>query len=347
MQHQNASSANAITWKAPTIIEIAQESGVGTATVDRVVNNRGNVRAITRKKVMDAITRLSTGSNTTTASSQRTIVFLSDSGVSFNRSLQNAVEDYCARHTSVRCPFIGIPTSQVDPIKFAQLMEQSVKEADGLVIVSRENLMINRAMRSISAKKMPVVCLTTDLPNSGRAVFIGSDQVSAGATAAYLMGQAVGGKVSNILLVHSAPYRAQEERELGFRRVLRAEFPHLDIDDRVNSADESENSYRHVMKHIQDHGPPAGIYNVAAGNIGIGRALSESGLAGKVTFIGHELNSNSKQLLESGVMNFVIGHDVDREVAQSIKFIMESLEGKPEANIKPTQVRIFTKYNCL
>ena len=83
-----------------------------------------------------------------------------------------------------------------------------------------------------------MVCVATDLPSSGRLAFVGSDQTAAGATAAYLMGRVLGGRAGNVLLVISAPYRGQEERELGFRRVLRAEFPRLNVEERVNSNDD-------------------------------------------------------------------------------------------------------------
>ena len=45
---------------------------------------------------------------------------------------------------------------------------------------------------------------------------------------------------------------------------------------------------------------PSGIYNVAAGNVRIGRAFGAEGPCGKVIFIGHELNASSRMPLESG-----------------------------------------------
>ena len=81
-----------------------------------------------------------------------------------------------------------------------------------------------------------------------------------------------------MLLAYSAPYPAQEEREIGFRRVLRAEFAHLDVEERVNSNDDTDQVYANVRRYIADHGPPVGIYNVSGGNVGIGRALEAEGL---------------------------------------------------------------------
>jgi LacI family transcriptional regulator len=333
-------------WRGPTIAEIAKASGVGTATVDRVLNGRDSVREATRKKVLATLATLGGRAALGADRPPRRIAFVTDSGVSFNRTLEESVQDYCLSRGDVVCPFQAVTTADVEPVKLAQMIERAADGVDGLVVVAREDLVINRAMRNVAARRMPVVCLTTDLPNSGRTAYVGSDQTNAGATAAYLMGQVVGQRPGKILLVYSAPYRCQEERELGFKRVLRAEFAHLEVDERVNSKDDTEFVYHNVMRYIADHGAPAGIYNVGAGNVGIGRALQAEGPAGRVIFIGHELNANSRTLLESGLMHFAIGHDVDREVALAIDYIGALLDKRPPPPLAPTRVRIYTKYSC-
>jgi LacI family transcriptional regulator len=149
-----------------------------------------------------------------------------------------------------------------------------------------------------------------------------------------------------LLLVVSAPFRCQEERELGFRRVLRSEFPQLEVEERVSSHDTHEQSYVNVRDYIREFGAPAGIYNVAAGNVGVARALREAGLQDEVVFIAHELNANSRMLLESSVLDLVIGHDLAREVALSVDAITTYLRQESVPVISPTEVCVFTKYNC-
>jgi LacI family transcriptional regulator len=334
-------------WRGPTIIEIARESGLGTATVDRVLNGHSSVREVTRLKVLNALARLRQPQAIVSAQTARQrIAFLCDSGVSFSKTLENAVFEYEAKHQGVECSFFAVTTSKVDPVKFANLIERTAGEAEALVIVAREDLVINRAIRNVAARKVPVVCLTTDLPASGRHAYVGSDPTSAGSTAAYLMGQAVGNRDGKILLVYSAPYRVQEEREMGFRRILRSEYPKLTVDERVNSNDDSEYVYQNVVRYIEEHGEPAGIYNVAGGNIGIGKAIQQFSLAGKTVFIGHELNPNSRQLLESGIMNFVIGHDVLSEVEAAAHHVVALLDKQAPTIAPLSQVRIYTKYSC-
>jgi LacI family transcriptional regulator len=333
--------------KGPTIAEIALAARVGTATVDRILNGRSGVREPTRQRVLAALTQLANGPvRETNPDPQRRIAFLCESGESFNATLRAAVHEVTATRANLLTSFDAVTTAQVDTIKFANLIERTAAEADGIVIVAREELIINRAIRNVVARGVPVICLTSDLPTSGRTAFVGNDQISAGATAAHIMGQIVGNREGNILLVCSAPYRSQEDRELGFRRVLRSEYPLLTVRERVNSSDNTEIVYRNLLRYIEDHGPPSGIYNVAAGNIGIGRVLSELGLVGKVPFIGHELNANSRQLLETGIMTFVIAHDVLREVEIALDSLLAPRANDQSPLPSYTPVRIYTKYSC-
>jgi LacI family transcriptional regulator len=340
-------------WRGPTIAEVAKAAGVGTATVDRVLNGRDSVRLTTRNKVLAALAELQgQGAEASVHDpakpapmTRRHIRFLSDSGSSYNQTLGEAVGKIGAENDVVACSFESVATSDVDPAHLAEEIERTPDGADGLVIVAREDPLINRALRSVAERQVPIICLTTDLPNSGRTAYVGNDQTNAGATAAYLMGRFVGSAPGKILLVTSAPYRVQEEREVGFRRVLRADFTRLEIDDRVNSNDEVSHSFNNVSKYIEEHGPPAGIYNVAGGNVGIGKALEAFDLVGKTVFIGHELNPNSRRLLEFGQMDIVIGHNVEHEVALSIDCLLALLEGEPLPKIAPTGIEIFTRFN--
>ena len=333
-------------WRGPTVAQIAAVSGVGTATVDRVLNGRSSVREATRVRVLDALAKLGEPAAPEVAEKSLRVAVLVDSGTSFNRTLEQAVAAEGEGDPSVELSFFGFATPGLVAVKFAQLVERCAETADGLVVVAREDLTINRALRAASARGVHVVCLTTDLPTSGRAAYVGSDQASAGATAAYLMGRLMAGQPGRILFVYSAPYRCQEERELGFRRVLRSEFGSVEIEERVNSNDQTESAYENIHRYVADRGPPAGIYNVGAGNVGVARALEQHGLVGKVLFVGHELNRNSRMLLESGAMDVVVGHDVEAELRLAVEVIRKRVAGEAATASIHTPVRVFTKYSC-
>jgi LacI family transcriptional regulator len=271
---------------------------------------------------------------------------LGESGRSFNQAAQAAALRFCAENTSVAIESDFTLPHDVDPENFAKQIEAAAKHSDALILVAREHPAINAAVRSATAGGTPVVCLTTDLPSSTRTVYVGSDQFASGATAGWFCGRMLPrDQEGKVLFVYSVPFRCQLDREQGFRQVLRTEFPALTIDERVGSNESVEVIYDAVRHYIASHGPPTAVYNVSGANSGIGRALEDEGLATSTIFVGHELNENSRLMLERGTMDLTIGHDFDREVTMAVDCIRSALQGRqPVKHLTPSQ--LYTRYNC-
>jgi LacI family transcriptional regulator len=274
------------------------------------------------------------------------LTLLVESGQSFNKAAQSAAE-HCQRHDrSLRITTECVVPHTVDPSVFSKRIKLLAEDSDGLILVAREHPAINNAVRDVIRKGTPVICLTSDLPSSGRTAYVGSDQFASGATAGWLCGQFLPQNVAQkVLLVSSVPFRCQLDREQGFRQVLRSEFPSLTIDEKVNSDESPDITYDAIRRHIAKNGPPAAIYNVSGANLGIGRALQDENLVGKTRFLGHELNANSRKLLEDGIMDLTIGHDFDQEMSIAARGIQMALTGQTPAN-HLTQSQIFTRHNC-
>lgn len=330
-------------WKGPTVQQIAKVARVGPATVDRVLNNRPGVRENTRLKVLAALEklRLDLASGTGTLH----IKLFCDSGETFNATLAKAEAAVNSSTSGVVIHGHYVPTNQVEPGAFADLVQADGASADGVIVVSREHPAINRAVRKLCSLGIPVVCLTTDLPNSGRSAYVGNDQYAAGSVAGLLIGNGLPREKAKILLVTSVPFRCQQEREMGFRRVLRAEFPHLKIDERMMSDDRPETTAEHLMRYFSKHDYPAAIYNVAGANRGVAQALSTITAERRPIFVGHELTVHTRAMLESGVMDYAISHDFVGETAAAVRWIRGAVEG---ARAAPpfTQILVHTRYNC-
>ena len=330
-------------WRGPTIREIARAANVGSATVDRVVNNRPGVRQKTRRRVQDALGKLLT--EKATDLTRADIRLFCESGATFNTAVADAVENVNRSVPSVRVRASFSTTSAVKPLSFARTMQEEGQLADGIIVVAREHPAINSAIRMLVGRGVPVVCFTTDLPSSRRSAYVGNDQHAAGSIAGLLIGKALPARDNRILLVASASYRCQQEREMGFRWTLRSDFPHLTIDDRVISDELADTTCEQILRYCAANGPPAAIYNVAGANRGIAAALEQAGKADQTLFVGHELTHWSRELLESGTMDYVISHDFVGEVANAVRWIREYREG---ALVKPshTPILLHTKYNC-
>jgi len=296
-----------------------------------------------RRRVNDAMNKLLHEQNTELRPMD--VRLYCESGETFNAAM-------LAAETEVNRSFPGavvrgsyMTTSQLEAEPFAQRMLDEGRGADGVVVVAREHPAFNRAIRRLVSENIPVVCLTTDLPSSRRNAYVGNDQYAAGSVAGHLIGMAVRSEKSRVLLVMSVPFRCQQDREMGFRRVLRADFPHLKIDERVISDDVPETTYEHIARYIEAHGLPAAVYNVAGANRGVAKALQLSGHARETIFVGHELTNRSRELLEAGIMDYVISHDFAAELAMAVRCIGEHRKGVV-AEPPFSSILVHTRYNC-
>lgn len=323
-------------WKTPSIKQIAQEAGVSPATVDRVLNGRDGVREVTRKKVESAMVRLGLGLHPGTQHASRPrIAVICESGSRFLHQIEQQLRTVIADYRQLHFTLDSVPNVQFNADRFSQLITRRAAECQGMILLCRDEVKINRAVQAATDGGIPVICLTSDLPNSRRTAYVGVDQTASGATAGWFMGRMLPSQQpGNILLICSSTYRTQEEREIGFRRVLREAFPWLTIRDRVNINDEADTAYRCVKKWLEAGNPLAGIYNTAGGNEGVASALSDFGVKDQVMFIGHELSESSRLLLENGVMDLVLGHDLRREIELCLALIQQPGSSQPINDIK-------------
>ena len=331
-------------WKQTTIKNIAKIAGVGTASVDRVLHNRQGISNDIKTKVLKAYDKILSNSQNIPL---RKIVVCCESGNSYNNALKKNIENFLKikKMDIILDPYY-ISAKDFKSTTFEKIIYDKIEDSDGLIIVSQEDYKIERAIQRYIESKKPVITLTSDLPNSNRTAYVGCDQSAAGATAAKLISDSLSSKKGKILMVMSMPYRCQQERELGFKKILRSNFPELTIKESIYSLDTSEESYKHVKQYIKNNGPPIGIYSISGGNVGVAEAIKETGYKNQIIFIGHELNKNSKKLLDTEEMSYVIGHDVNLEVEKSFSIIEDFYNERPIKNFQ-SNTFIYTKYNSI
>ena len=86
---------------------------------------------------------------------------------------------------------------------------------------------------------------------------------------------------------------------------------------------------------------PAGIYNVGAGNSGIGRALQEAGVQRQIVFVGHDLTTTSRQFLLDRTMDAVIDQNPRVEAREAISMLAAAVRGLSEPTYMPRLQVIF------
>jgi len=312
-----------------TISAIAREAGVSTATVDRVVNGRNGVRAQTRELVMGVAARL--GYAFAASSAPVTLDFVLPGGTNtYLNLLADALEQAADLPIPARVRLHRI--EGFNPVALSAALQSLHQDSQGVGLVALDHPTVREAVRDLAAAQIPILTMVSDISNVPRIGYIGIDNRASGRLAGHLLGSFIRGpgcrrKVA--LFAGSLSYRGHEEREMGFRRILAEDFPDLDIVQLQESLDDFERSYAETKLLLQAHPDLAGIYNIGAGNRGIARALEESGRAGEIVFIGHELTEYTRRFLLSRVMDAVIDQHPKLEAREAVHALAKAARGQP------------------
>ncbi|OYR19369.1 LacI family DNA-binding transcriptional regulator [Brucella thiophenivorans] len=331
------------------ITDVAKAAGVSTATVDRVLNNRAGVSNRTREIVFNAAHSLGyiagTLSEETVPLKSIKLAFVLPAGT--NTFIAN-LHDQIAKQALLQ-PEIDVTIHSVEgfnPDTLAQALENLKGKAHGVGVIALDHPSVREAMRSLAQSGIPIVTIASDILHVPRIRYIGIDNRAAGRLGGYILGRFLGkSRGSKIaLFAGSLSYRGHEEREMGFRRAISEEFPHLNIVELNEIEDDRERAYSETTAVLKRHADLAGIYNLGAGNQGIGQALSDAGKSGAIVFIGHELTEDTKRFLLNGTMDAVIDQNPRVEAREALSVLINTIKNQP-FDEHPPRIQVIFREN--
>ena len=333
-----------------TIVSIAREAGVSTATVDRVLNNRAGVRERTRDRVMSVAERLGYLPEAPGNGAKRNVAtkldFVLPGGTNtFLNVLAGQLEAQAqARRSDGR---IAVHRIQgFDPDALASKLIELKGKASGIGVVGIDHPTVREALRDVAASGVPVLTMVSDISAVPRIGYVGIDNRAAGRLAGFLLGRFMRpGTAQVALFAGSLSYRGHEEREMGFRHIVAEDFAHLEVVELREVRDDIERSYREAMALLEAYQGLAGIYNIGAGNRGIARALEETGRARDVIFVGHELTEHTRRFLVSGLMAAVIDQNPRVEARDAVDWLLHAARGRTQPNLAPIRMQAIFREN--
>jgi len=297
-----------------SMADIARAAAVSEATVDRVLNGRGGVSREKEMRVLEWARKLKIDRALEAVSVRwlRIAILMQQPVAPYYVHLKQGFEVAQKTFESQRVICAVTYFESLDASRVAQTIRHATQKADALIIVAYEHPDITAALRHAS-HAMPVITLASDLPGTGRLAYVGIDNRCAGRVAGELMGRFIGdagGKVLVMTGMHD--FLGHEERESGFRSVLRRRFPGCDIVETVESREQSALTERLTRDAFRRYPDLRGIYNISVGDEGIAAALRALDRVRSTVLIGHELNESSRRLLIEGAFCFLRANKVQR-----------------------------------
>ncbi|MGZ3250315.1 MAG: LacI family DNA-binding transcriptional regulator [Croceibacterium sp.] len=318
-----------------TLRDIARQAGVSLATVDRVLHNRPGVRPDTVRRVKEAIEWNAFQPHVAAAElargRARRFAFVMPFGPNlFMQQIQAYLGEMSGWLSARRLAIEMVATDVFDPVVLASKLESIAGDYEGVAVVALDHPSVRAAINDLVDGGTKVVTLVSDVPSSRRQHYVGIDNIAAGRTAGALVGRLVGARQGKVAIVAgSQGLRDHAERIFGFNQVMASEFSHLAVLPVLEGRDEDKRSENLMMKVLNDHPDTVGLYNVGAGTAGVASALIETGRAGQLVFVGHDVTVVTRKLLLQGVMDAVISQNPGHEARAAIRVLLALARGEP------------------
>jgi LacI family transcriptional regulator len=324
--------------------DIASQAGLSLATVDRVVHQRPGASARAVRAVEQAIAELDREQLQQRLGARSLLLDVVIQGPQrFGTPIQSAVEIELARlrPLSVRARFhLGERGSPADLA--GHLMRLGTRGmCDGLILRAPDDPVVAAAVDRLADRGIPTVTLGSDLPSSRRVAYIGVDEESAGASAAYLIDLATDDRPGAVLVTVRRRCGAGEiDRLHGFKERCRREVV---LAGDLEGLDRS--TARAVRKALTTRQDIIAVYSIAGGNRGILAALDAAGVI-PLAFVAHDLEGDNVGLLRSGRLTAVLHHDLRRDARRAVEQILRArrlVPGTPTTIVGT--VEIFSPHN--
>ena len=303
--------------------DIALQAGVGTATVDRVLNDRGGVRWQTVERVQNAIAELERQSGQLALLGTKMIIDLVvEAPGSFRDALDLALKS-------------ELPLLQPAAFRVRKDMRQNFPLAEleralaragkrgshGIILMAPDTDRVRIAIGATASLGIPVVTLATDLSGSRRQAYVGLDNPRAGETAAWFFWRVWKPDYAPriLLTLRNDHFRGEEQRAASFKRALKRLMPSAQVDTLVEGHDTAE-----FIRKVSEAATARqfdGLYSVGGNNVLLLKTLDGLGHTKPLT-VGHDLDPDNDELLRLGKLDLVIYHDLSEDVRNACRVIM-------------------------
>lgn len=332
--------------------KIAELAGVSRATVDRVLNNRGEVNEETKQKILEIANLMDYRPNR----AGKTLVIrqkhlkigciMIDADNPFyaelHQGLKRKAEEYKEYGIEVLIKFAEFQ-AQKQLEKIDELLE---KKINALVIQPANNPLLAKKLREITDNGIPVVTTNTDIPDFKSFAYIGNDFYTCGQTAANLMEMIMRGKCHIGIITGFFDAKSHSDRIDGFRDYIR-NFPQMEIISVRENRDDEFESYRIMTEMLSEHLDIDAIFIVAGGVQGAGRAIKTFLKTRPICVISFDDVPTTKDLIRDGTIQATICQQPVRQGELSLEVLFDYfLDRRPPAKREIyTDIQIKLKTN--
>jgi len=229
---------------------------------------------------------------------------------------------------------------------------------DGIVIGPSNPAAIKTVVQRALNAGIPVITFDTDAPDSGRLLYVGTDNYKAGYEAGKVMVKVLKGKGKVAICTGSLTALNSVQRMEGFRAALKG--TQVQVVETYNDGEDKAKALANAQAALQKYPDLAGFYGVYAFNgPACAQAVKMAGKVGKVKIVCFDTTAEHMQLIKQGLITATIGQRpfmmgdksteiLYRMVTEGVDKVLRDLKMEklpPEKRHLDTGIDIVTKVN--
>ncbi len=305
----------------PNYKDIAKAAGVGTATVERVLNGRGGVRAELAEKVVLAARGLNYPRTLPDAHRGllRVEVLMVRPETTFYRRLSKAFE----RIAATLDPLVVVHrsfTDEMNPQEIARHILSTEVPRAGLILAVPNSPLISAAVDAVVRQGLPVVHVVTRA-SEDRTEFVGIDNYAAGRTAAHFIARMARVEGPVVALCHPI-YQVHRDRLRGFSAYFHDHPGPIAFEWLGFTRDEELFSAETLAMALRMYPNLVGLYNAGGANAALIDVLRRHPRGRDILFVGHELTDYSRAALRDGIMDVVLDQAPEAQAQRALDLIL-------------------------
>jgi len=276
------------------LLDIAEALGVSTGTVHRALHNHPGVSPMTKARVQQMARSLGYRPNLAARylSSKRNLrvsVNTLHGTTSFWDEVRAGIAEEARALVmeNVEIEYRTYPRlGEGEEEAFEAALKAGV---DGIISFPSRPQSLHSWMRRASRGAIPVVCVATDAPNTGRLAVVSIDTLASGSLAADLIGSFLGGKGKVAVTLSSMAITEHAEKYKAFVSTVGNLYPQMQLLEPLEDHDVDSVCYEKSRDLFKGHPDLKGIYVTTEASIPVLKAARDSNMLENITFITTDL----------------------------------------------------------
>ena len=291
--------------KKVTLFDLADALGVSTGTVHRALHNHRGVSPLTKTRVVQMAKSMGYRPNLAARYlSRRQQLRISVNTLKGTTSFWDDVRAGIQREAQS----LSMGSAEIEFRTYprlgegeAEAFEEAVRSrVNGIITFPSRPQLMRTWMRRAMRAQIPVICVATDAPGTGRLAVVSIDTMVSGSLAADLLGRLLQAKGKVAVTLSDLAITEHAEKCKAFEVTLKKYYPEMSLVETIEEHDINSEAYDKCHCLFTAHPDLAGIYVSTEASIPVIEAARDTGVLPRLAIITTDLFPSLVEHIRSG-----------------------------------------------